>query len=484
MSNKNTDKDNSLTNERFEADLHAAFDKYAKERLSAIGDDVRACAERTNCSCLSKKSRERALSTIMLAACIGALMLALFMFARVIDIPDNVDPLDTSNYNSVTITEKPAVTESTGASKPPEHDPYVKGDEYAEGFFEPNRFFTSQNGGGINSGGTGEFADPETLKKLSVFELSEDKTDSSIIKYSNSAGYYGTISVYLSSEVERIPAAISYRFESGRIIPTSVSVSGITADGSIELLHSYICPSDADEFDVSFYIGLSEGGKLTAKEYKRFRVSFFYSTFGGESKNTDLPEFVLYFNENDSRDIPYTNYCVKNGDVCDISSNQTAVSVPASFGGMAVESIYENAFSGAHLPGVTEITIPEGVKLISASAFCGLDSLQTVNLPSTLTPGFVAPADLWNSGMSIYREEIAEFADKNGDSQIGRPFCTLFIDCPSISWVNIAENNDYFSSVDGKVYTNEGVLVFVPSDPAFSMVSGEFVVGSTNFGDK
>lgn len=484
MSEKNKNK-----TERFDKDLRDAFDLYAKERLDAISaaslnDRFVRVREKKN----HRRRADRVLSVIMLAACLLALGIAVFMFARSAETPSNPSASTSANGlfdNTVSVRPKetdvstsiaPITPVSTTIESTTTEPPITTGE------FIYNHFFSSSSGSGVNSGGSGEFADPECVKLLSTFDLRLDRVSRSMIAYSNGEGYYGNVYLYLSADEAQIPAAVSYSFDKADNYPDALAVEGVCEDGRHELLHYYICPDDKEMLELSFYIGLADDGALTSREYDRICVKFVFSDLESDGDGT-MPKFTLYRAEDDEGKIGYTNYLVRNGTVCDISSNMARVSVPSSFGGCATNALLANSVNGENLPNLCEITIPEGVSLIAAPTFSSLDKLTTVNLPSTLRSGFATPSELWNSSMETYRKEIFDGVDLNGDGQIGRPFCTLFVDCPAIEYVNIASGNDDFYSIDGKVYTKDDVLVFDPTDPEFSIVYGETIIKPYLFGN-
>lgn len=471
MSEKN--KNNT---ERFDEDLRIAFERYAKERLDAISvasqnDRFVRVGERKR----YHRRADRVLSVIMLSACLFALGIAVFMFARSAYTPSNPSTsASAAGFVEPKITNAPTSTTPTSTT-PTTTAPTTTESPIATGEFIYNHFFSSSSGSGVNSGGSGEFADPECVKMLDVFDLRLDRVSRSMIPYSNREGYYGNVCLYLSADETQIPAAVSYSFKKADNYPDALAVEGVCDDGRHELLHYYICPDDKEMLELSFYIGLADDGTLTSREYDRICVKFVFSDLVSDGDGT-MPEFTLYRAGDAEGKIGYTNYLVRNGTVCDISSNMARISIPSSFGGCTTNALLANSVNGDNLPNLCEITIPEGVSLIAAPTFSSLDKLTTVNLPSTLRSGFVTSSELWNSSMETYRKEIFDGVDLNGDGQIGRPFCTLFVDCPVIKYVNIADGNDEFYSINGKVYTKGDVLVFDPTDPSFSIVYGEAVV--------
>lgn len=471
-------ENNKNNTERFDKDLRDAFDLYAKERLDAISaasqnDRFVRVREKNN----YRRRVDRALSVIMLTACLFALGIAVFMFARSAETPDKPikPPFDNEFVADVSSLIRPKVTDTPITTAPTTTAPTTIESPITTGEFIYNYFFSSSSGSGVNSGSSGEFADPECVKLLPTFDLRLDRVSRSMIAYSNGEGYYGNVYLYLSAETAQIPAAVSYSFDKADNYPDALAVEGIRADGKHDLLHYYICPDDREMLELSFYIGLADDGVLTSCKYDKICVKFVFSDLESDGDGT-MPKFTLYRAEDNDGKIDYTNYLVRNGAVCDISSNMASVSIPSSFGGCATNTLLANSVNGEKLPNLCEITIPEGVSLIAAPTFSSLDKLTTVNLPSTLRSGFATSSELWNSSMETYRNEIFDSVDQNGDGQVGRPFCTLFVDCPAIEYVNIAGGNADFYSIDGKVYTKDNLLIFDPSDPAFSIVYGETII--------
>ncbi|MBE7067946.1 MAG: hypothetical protein E7381_01450 [Clostridiales bacterium] len=108
--------------------------------------------------------------------------------------------------------------------------------------------------------------------------------------------------------------------------------------------------------------------------------------------------------------------------------------------------------SGAIFQGMklTELTIPDGVSMLDGNVFTGMSYLKTLNLSSS-----------FSQISTIGNQQQSNF---------------LFDNCTKLEAVNIPEENQYFKSVDGVVFTKDGkTLVYYPRAKKI----GNLVEGST-----
>ena len=474
----------------FEKALKDGFDKYAGEKLSEIPDlSAEPFNQRLYRKCLpTEKRRSRALAAVMLAASVGAVVIAAMMFAKVADsenaavrmpeIPSITrsdekadNSADGNTYGSEDAADKIVVTlTASGKStdlptEPSAPDSKEAADdttaikENSEGYFKLNHFDSAVSS--LNIGGSGEFADSEYVALLDSLSVKELYRESTFAK--DGDGYCGRVRIYLSVEDGKVPAAVSYMISSGGGIPFSCAVKGVRKDGGLVPLHDYVCDETTDgEYKVSFYIGLGEDGVPTSMAFDEICVQFDFVELTSE-KDADIPEFVIY-GADVGETIVYADYLVRNGSICSVSTNAEKLTIGSSFGGTEIYSIKSGAVDGEDAPNLVSLTVSEGIEVISAGAFANCENLAEVNLPSSLKPGFVGKTELLYPTTEVYMREINENTDLNGDGQIGRPFSSLFENCKSLSAVNIAEGSSHFKSSDGVVYNADGLKIFDPAE--------------------
>lgn len=98
--------------------------------------------------------------------------------------------------------------------------------------------------------------------------------------------------------------------------------------------------------------------------------------------------------------------------------------------------------------------VPSGVKEVSSSAFLSSKNLKTINLSDVENVGSIAFLDSENLEEVIFGSDFAEPYD-------GFPY--LFRGCNKIKRIEIAEENEVFSTVDGAVYNKDKTeLIYFP----------------------
>lgn len=463
----------------FDRLLKAGFDLYAKEKLAEIPDMKNEPGNYTLYGkCIEKIRKPKpVLAGIMLSACLCSLLLAVFIFAKVVSSDSPTAPPLSADVNGNYIpatttadTRKPSVTTATTTTCPPDRPiPPKTEDIIGSGEFNMNHFMNGGSFGGfINSGGTGEFADNYAMNYLLPVVLKEKSRNRSMTCSADNGRYSGDVRMVVSSESGKIPAAVSYTFPSGGPYPTVCELNGIRADGTTDLLHLYVCSADCTDLMLSFYIGLTSDGKLTAGMYENFMFVF---KFSGLENDTDgvIPKINLYGVDEPIEKIKYVNYLVKSGGLYSVSTNCAEISIPSSFGGVTLERIYDGAFKGTLVRSLVSVTIPEGVRRISAGAFSDCERLRNVALPSTLANGFVNSFSGQNYSGSLYCKELEQQRDIDRDGEIGVPFRFMFINCRSLESVSVSPYNKDFYSENGIVYNSLGTKVFDARDSLFIM---------------
>lgn len=464
----------------FDRLLKAGFDLYAKEKLAEIPDMKNEPGNYTLYGkCIEKIRKPKpVLAGIMLSACLCSLLLAVFIFAKVVSSDSPVTPpasADTTGgyapATTVADTRKPSVTTVTTTTRKTDRPiPPKTEDAIASGEFNMNHFMNGGSDSGfINSGGTGEFADNYAMTYLSPVGLKEKSRNRSMTYSADKGRYSGDIRIVVSSGSRKIPSAVSYTFPTGGQYPTVCELSGIRADGKTDLLHSYVCPADCADLTLSFYIGLASDGRLTAGMYENFMFVFKFSALENDTDGV-VPKIKLYGVDEPTEKIKYVNYLVKSGGLYSVSTNCEEISIPSSFGGVALERIHDGAFKGALVRSLASVTIPEGVRRISAGAFSDCEKLRNVGLHSTLATGFVDSFNGQSYSGSLYRKELEQQRDIDRDGEIGVPFRFMFINCLSLEGVSVSPHNKDFYSENGIVYNSLGTKVFDPWDSSFILI--------------
>ncbi len=118
------------------------------------------------------------------------------------------------------------------------------------------------------------------------------------------------------------------------------------------------------------------------------------------------------------------------------------VEIPSHLGGYPVKYIAQKAFSNCEF--VEEFTVPEGVVLIDWSAFETCYNLKKINLPDSLM--FIGK---WAFAHCINLKSINI---PSGVSEIGD---AVFIRCDSLESITCSEENEFFSSIDGVLFSKD-----------------------------
>lgn len=114
-----------------------------------------------------------------------------------------------------------------------------------------------------------------------------------------------------------------------------------------------------------------------------------------------------------------------------------------------VTEIFDNAFKNCNK--LKEINIPENIKTINDNAFLNCVSLNKINLPNSLT--HIGKCAFKNTGI----EEI------NLSNNVSTIENYAFSECHNLSKINISEENQFYKSKDGILYTKSNELKQYPS---------------------
>lgn len=94
--------------------------------------------------------------------------------------------------------------------------------------------------------------------------------------------------------------------------------------------------------------------------------------------------------------------------------------------------------------GLTDIVLPETVQSIGFEAFDGCSSLKTINIPKGVTV---------IEGLTFYQSGLEYLDIHEGITSIS---VSAFMGCSNIKALNVDENNEYYKSIDGSLYTKDG----------------------------
>lgn len=136
-------------------------------------------------------------------------------------------------------------------------------------------------------------------------------------------------------------------------------------------------------------------------------------------------------------------YTVENGEVTivDYIGNLDNFTVPSKIENMSVIAIGKGAFS---LLNATNIELPEGIKTIQGHAFDGCNNLTNITIPQNVTS--IGGQAFFNSGIiEIYIHENIVDLDTSA-----------FDGCSYLTSITVSEDNQYYKSIDGNLYTKDG----------------------------
>lgn len=137
---------------------------------------------------------------------------------------------------------------------------------------------------------------------------------------------------------------------------------------------------------------------------------------------------------------------------------------------IGVEEIDDSCFYYADK--LIEVFLPEGLKVIGDSAFCCCLNLKELKLPSTVTT--------IERGAFYLCEQITEMTIPNGVKHLSDDLffscnklekvsipesvtsvgTTLFMACYNLTDISVDENNQYFKSIDGNLYSKDSKVLY------------------------
>ena len=191
---------------------------------------------------------------------------------------------------------------------------------------------------------------------------------------------------------------------------------------------------------------------------------------------TDLTLYAKWGNEDD--DIPFTYARLEDGtiEIRSYTGNRRYITVPEYIEGSPVTSIGAGAFAG--LDFLRTVELPATLKTIKSSAFKGCTNLGGIVIPDGVT--HIGDEAFYNN----VRLTSIEFADNSSLQEIGdfafancsrlREITlpsslesingTVFSGAKLLRSINVAEGNEYFSSVDGVLFNiTQSTLIAYPN---------------------
>ena len=132
------------------------------------------------------------------------------------------------------------------------------------------------------------------------------------------------------------------------------------------------------------------------------------------------------------------------------NGSATALTVPASLDGHAVDRVGETAFAGCYE--LTSVTLPEGLTGIDAEAFFTCDALETVSLPDSLTD---LATDAFYGCVALRAIALP--------GRVARLAGNPFTGCSALTEITVAAGNAALEIRDGLLYNRaEDALVCWP----------------------
>ena len=182
-----------------------------------------------------------------------------------------------------------------------------------------------------------------------------------------------------------------------------------------------------------------------------------------------------------------TGYIVAGMGTCE----DTEIIIPRIYNGLIVTEIGEAAF--ATYDKIVSVQIPDGVTAIGYDAFYHCTNLTSVVIPDSVTEigwdafgmcenltSVVIPDSVTEIGYDAFFrcENLTSVVIPNSVTKIGE---CAFAGCDSITSITVDDNNEYYKSIDGNLYTKDGKTLI---QYAICKTDSEFVIpdGVTKIG--
>ena len=149
-----------------------------------------------------------------------------------------------------------------------------------------------------------------------------------------------------------------------------------------------------------------------------------------------------------------------------------SITIPETINGFRVVTVAFNAFSGSK---INSVIIGNNVTYIDQNAFLSCQRLKSVTFPNN--NGF--RLKYWSFQGCPSLETIT--LPKNLTSMDGTPF----IDCPSLTYIGVEDDNSNYKSIDGVVYSKDSKVIWAypcgrPSTE-YEIIDGTQVIGRAAF---
>ena len=205
-----------------------------------------------------------------------------------------------------------------------------------------------------------------------------------------------------------------------------------------------------------------------------------YTCACGDSYKADFTKyyshgFGLKFNEDK------TGYILMRIGYCDDKD----IVIPPTYEGVPIIAIGNGAFRTEK---ITSVTIPDSVTSISPYAFYYCENLKSVTIGNGVTRiynlAFANCANLQNVtiGNNVSYIGYEAFGACDSLTSVTIPDSVTFIDdrafssCVSLTQISVDENNPYYISIDGNLYTKDGKTMMQyatgKKDASFSILDG------------
>lgn len=187
-----------------------------------------------------------------------------------------------------------------------------------------------------------------------------------------------------------------------------------------------------------------------------------------ETKIIDTMSF--FEKRKDSEGLKYTLLSDDTYSVTGLGScTDTDVVIPSTYNGKAVTSIGNKAFYMCKT--LTSIIIPDSVMSVGSSAFYGCGGLTSVTIPDSVTSIGGEAFESCNgltivvigNGLNSIGDRVFASCSALASVTIGEGVKSVssyaFWRCHSLTNISVSENNAYYKSVDGNLYSKDGVTL-------------------------